>query len=98
MGRVIHKKDTEQEKKPGLYVISTPIGNLQDLSLRAKKILEQCEFVLAEDTRITNKLFNAFNIDKKKKQILSCYKFNETQRINKLNFRKTWYLHGWTSI
>ena len=88
MGRVIHKKDTEQERKSGLYVISTPIGNLQDLSLRAKKILEQCELVLAEDTRLTNKLFNSFNIDRKKKQILSCYRFNETQRINKLNFEK----------
>ena len=88
MGRVIHKKDTEQEKKPGLYVISTPIGNLQDLSLRAKKILEQCELVLAEDTRLANKLFNSFNINKKKNQILSCYRFNETQRINKLNFEK----------
>ena len=88
MGRVIHKKDTEQERKPGLYVISTPIGNLQDLSLRAKKILEECEFVLAEDTRLTNKLFNSLNIERKKKQILSCYRFNETQRINKLNFEK----------
>ena len=88
MGRVIHKKETEQEKKPGLYVISTPIGNLQDLSLRAKKILEQCELVLAEDTRLANKLFNSFNIDKKKNQLLSCYRFNETERINKLNFEK----------
>ena len=88
MGRVIHKKDTEQKRKPGLYVISTPIGNLQDLSLRAKKILEQCELVLAEDTRLTNKLFNSFNIDKREKQILSFFRFNETQRINKLNFEK----------
>ena len=88
MGRVIHKKDTVQEKKPGLYVISTPIGNLQDLSLRAKEILEQCELVLAEDTRLTNKLFNLLNIDKKRSQILSCYKFNETRRINRLNFEK----------
>ena len=88
MGRVIQKKDTEQERKPGLYVISTPIGNLEDMSLRAKKILEQCEVVLAEDTRLTNKLFNSFNIDKKKKQILSCYRFNETQRVNKLKFEK----------
>ena len=88
MGRVIQKKDTEQERKPGLYVISTPIGNLQDLSLRAKVILEQCELVLAEDTRLANKLFNSVNIDKKKNQILSCYRFNETQRTNKLNFEK----------
>ncbi len=88
MGRVIHKKETEQEKKPGLYVISTPIGNLQDLSLRAKKILEQCELVLAEDTRLANKLFNSFNINKKKNQLLSCYRFNETERIHKLNFEK----------
>ena len=88
MGRVIPKKDTEQEKKPGLYVISTPIGNLQDLSLRAMKILKQCELILAEDTRLTNKLFNSFNINKKKNQILSCYKFNETRRINKLSFER----------
>ena len=88
MGRVIQKKDTEQERKPGLYVISTPIGNLQDLSLRAKVILEQCELVLAEDTRVANKLFNSLNIDMKKNQILSCYRFNETQRVNKLNFEK----------
>ena len=88
MGRVIQKKGSEQERKPGLYVISTPIGNLQDLSQRAKIILEQCELVLAEDTRLANKLFNAFNIDKKKNQLLSCYRFNETQRINKLNFDK----------
>ena len=88
MGRVIRKKETEQEKKPGLYVISTPIGNLQDLSLRAKKILEQCELVLAEDTRLANKLFNSFDINKKKNQLLSCYRFNETERIHKLNFEK----------
>ena len=88
MGRVIHKKDTVQERKPGLYVISTPIGNLQDLSLRAMNILEQCELVLAEDTRLTNKLFSSFNIDKKKNQLLSCYRFNETQRVNKLDFEK----------
>ena len=98
MGRVIQMKDTEQERKPGLYVISTPIGNLQDLSLRAKVILEQCELVLAEDTRVANKLFNSLNIDMKKNQILSCYRFNETQRVNKLNFEKLgacvvdWYL------
>ena len=88
MGRVIHRKDTEQEKKPGLYVISTPIGNLQDLSVRAKKILDQCELVLAEDTRMASKLFNAFNINKKKNQLLSCYRFNETERIQKLDFEK----------
>ena len=88
MGRVIHEKETEQKKKPGLYVISTPIGNLQDLSLRAKKILEQCELVLAEDTRLANKLFNSFNINKKKNQLLSCYRFNETERMHKLNFEK----------
>ncbi|MDA9690233.1 16S rRNA (cytidine(1402)-2'-O)-methyltransferase [Betaproteobacteria bacterium] len=88
MGRVIHKKDTEQQEKPGLYVISTPIGNLQDLSLRAIKILDQCELILAEDTRMTNKLFNSVNIIKKKNQLLSCYKFNEKERIHRLNFEK----------
>ncbi len=50
---------------PGLYVVSTPIGNLRDLSLRAVDVLTQCDLVLAEDTRVTAKLLNAYSLSKR---------------------------------
>ncbi len=50
---------------PGLYVVSTPIGNLRDLSLRAVDVLTQCDLVLAEDTRVTAKLLNAYGLSKR---------------------------------
>ena len=43
-----------------LYVVGTPIGNLGDLSPRAAEALEKCDFIAAEDTRVTLKLFNHF--------------------------------------
>lgn len=49
----------------GLYVVSTPIGNLRDLSLRALDVLTQCDLVLAEDTRVTAKLLNAYGLSKR---------------------------------
>ena len=45
-----------------LYVVGTPIGNLGDLSPRAVKTLESCDFIAAEDTRVTLKLLNHFGI------------------------------------
>ncbi len=53
------------ELEPGLYVVSTPIGNLRDLSLRALDVLTRCDLVLAEDTRVTAKLLNAYGLSKR---------------------------------
>jgi 16S rRNA (cytidine1402-2'-O)-methyltransferase len=50
---------------PGLYVVSTPIGNLRDITLRALDTLAQADMVLAEDTRVTGKLMNAYGLKAK---------------------------------
>ena len=56
---------------PGcLYVVGTPIGNLGDMSPRAIDILRTCDFIAAEDTRVTLKLLNHFDI---KKYMISYY-------------------------
>ena len=47
-----------------LYVVGTPIGNLSDFSPRAAECLRNCDFIAAEDTRVTLKLLNRFDIKK----------------------------------
>jgi 16S rRNA (cytidine1402-2'-O)-methyltransferase len=51
--------------EPGLYVVSTPIGNLRDLTFRALDVLTACDVVLAEDTRVTSKLLTAYGLSKR---------------------------------
>lgn len=60
-----------------LYLVGTPIGNLGDFSERAVKILETCDFIAAEDTRVTLKLMNHFNI---KKPVISYFEHNKYRR------------------
>ena len=62
-----------------LYVVGTPIGNLEDFSPRAVRILGEADFIAAEDTRVTLKLLNHFEI---KKEMLSYYEHNKNAKGN----------------
>ena len=66
---------------PGLYVVSTPIGNLSDITLRALDVLKQSDYVLCEDTRHSLKLLNFYKI---KKKLVSFHKFNETRKCKEI--------------
>ncbi|GFZ10360.1 tetrapyrrole (Corrin/Porphyrin) Methylase [Actinidia rufa] len=63
--------------KPGLYLVGTPIGNLEDITLRALRVLRSADVILSEDTRHSGKLLQHYNI---KTPLLSYHKFNESQR------------------
>ncbi len=67
--------------KPGLYCVATPIGNMGDISFRAVKILQESELILCEDTRVTKKILQKFEINKK---IISNHKFNENKNLEKV--------------
>ena len=67
--------------KPGLYCVSTPIGNLGDITLRAIYILNKSELILSEDTRVSSKLLSRYNI---KTKLLSNHKFNEKKNLVKI--------------
>ena len=67
--------------KPGLYCVSTPIGNMGDISFRAVKILQESDLILCEDTRVTKKILQKFEINKK---LISNHKFNENKNLEKV--------------
>ena len=67
--------------KPGLYCVSTPIGNLGDITLRALYVLKKSDIILCEDTRVSGKLLSKFNI---KTKMISNHKFNEKKNLDNI--------------
>jgi len=67
--------------KPGLYIVSTPIGNLADITLRALEILRRSDYILCEDTRVSKKLLSNYKI---KGNLIPYHKFNERKILGKV--------------
>jgi len=76
-----HAKDIEQRKKGTLYVVATPIGNLEDITYRAVRILKEADLIACEDTRHTAKLLQHCGIDK---PTVSYHEHNEAARAEEL--------------
>ena len=77
----VNPKFENKEIKKGLYIIPTPIGNLGDITLRAIEILKKSDFVLCEDTRISRKLMEKFEV---KSKLLPNHKFNEKKNLSQI--------------
>ena len=75
----VNPKFQNKEIKKGLYIIPTPIGNLGDITYRAIEILKKSDFILCEDTRISRKLMEKFEV---KSKLLPNHKFNEKKNLS----------------
>ncbi len=68
-------------KQPTLFIVSTPIGNLEDITFRAIEVLKDVDVIACEDTRTTRKLLSRYEI---KTKTISLHKFNETSKTDKI--------------
>ena len=70
-----------KEYENGLYLVSTPLGNLKDITLRAIEVLKKSDFILCEDTRVSKNLLDKYQI---KSKLISNHKFNEKKNVVKM--------------
>ena len=78
---ILHSEKKNNKVKSGLYIVSTPIGNLSDITLRALEVLKQSEYILCEDTRTSKNLLDRYEI---KSKLISNHKFNEKKNLSKI--------------
>jgi len=74
-------KDKDKDNENGLYLVSTPIGNLKDITFRAIETLKKSSYILCEDTRVSKNLLDRYEI---KSRMISNHKFNESKNLNKI--------------
>ena len=78
---IIKSQSKIKDNEICLYLVSTPIGNLKDITFRAVEVLKKSNYVLCEDTRVSKNLFNRYEI---KSNMISNHKFNEVKNLNKI--------------
>ena len=78
---IIKSQSQLKDNENGLYLVSTPIGNLKDITLRAIETLKKSSYILCEDTRVSRILLDKYEI---KSRLISNHKFNESKNLNKI--------------
>jgi len=78
---ILHSGNKKNQVKDGLYIISTPIGNLSDITLRAIDVLKKSDYILCEDTRVSKNLLDKYEI---KSKLISNHKFNEKKNLSRV--------------
>ena len=78
---IIKSQSQIKDNENGLYLVSTPIGNLKDITLRAIETLKKSTHILCEDTRVSRNLLDRYEI---KSRLISNHKFNESKNLNKV--------------
>ena len=78
---MVNPISNKNKLKKGLYLIPTPIGNLGDITFRSVEVLNNSDFILCEDTRVSKNLLNKFGI---KSKLISNHKFNEAKNLSKI--------------
>ena len=78
---IVNSKSDYKVTKKSLYLVSTPIGNLKDISFRAIETLKKSDYILCEDTRVSKNLLNKYQIQSK---LISNHKFNEKKNLSKI--------------